>query len=547
MPHIESSAVGRTDRGLLLALAAVVPAVQGLALAFSSPAYTYFIDEFYYIACSKHLALGYVDHPPLAPWVLAFTRLLLGDSPMAIRLVPFLAAGAAVWLLGRLVQELDGGRFATVLATLAFGLSPIFIGMTGFFSMNAFEPLLWTALMFALVRLITTGNSRLWLAVGVLAGVGFENKHTIVAYVAALVFGILAARVLASPPLQAWRLRRAHVAVPPTRRPSGCGPNPAVLWTLGDHWLWAGIGIAVLLGLPNVVWQALNGWPSLEFYRNAQAMKNIPVTPLQSLMAQVLALNPVTLPIWMAGLVSLLFGRRTVAFRFAGLFFVALLAMHIASRTSRPDRILAAYPILFAAGSVVLERLVRRSGPRVAVASVVAASGAALALMFLPLLPPPAEANYVAFLHANIRAERGKTSPIPQLMADRTGWRSFLDDVDRVYRSLPSEDRKRAIIYVPDYGHAGALDLWGPRAGLPRVIASQNTYWHWSDGHASTDVLIAVGARPDDLRKVYRDVRPTGEVLCDYCMSWRSHMPIYVAKDPIVPLNRVWARTRFYE
>ena len=174
-------------------------------------------------------------------------------------------------------------------------------------------------------------------------------------------------------------------------------------------------------------------------------------------------------------------------------------------------------------------------------------SGVVLAVMFLPLLPPAAEARCVAFLGADIKAERGKTSPIPQLLADRTGWHSFIDDMVRVYGSLPPEDRNRAIIYVPDYGHAGAIDLWGPQNGLPRVIASQNTYWHWSNGHTTTQVLIAVGAQEADLKKVFRQVRLVGIVRCDYCMSWRSHMPIYVAKDPIVPLDSIWARTRFYE
>ena len=532
---VGTMSVTRSDRPsprrvtwLLLALAAVVPLMQLVALALSPSDYTYFIDEFYYIACSKHLALGYVDHPPLAPGLLAFTRLFLGDSLLGIRLLPFVAGGATVWLTGRLVQELGGGRFAMVLATLAFGLSPVFIGMTGFFSMNAFEPLLWSALMLTLVRLVKSGNSKLWLLVGVFMGLAFENKHTIAAYIAALGAGIVIARMVGA--------SRAEADV-----------SHAKTWNLRDRWFWAGMTAAVALAIPNLAWQVLNGWPSLEFYRNAQAMKNIPVGPLQSLVAQVLAMNPVTFPIWLAGLAFLLFARDGRSVRFAGLTFLALLAMHVASRTSRPDRMLAAYPILMAAGGVALERVLRGPGWRIAAGSMVAASGLALSPMFVPLLPPPVEARYVAFFNADIKAERGKTSPIPQLLADRTGWRSFLDDMSRVYHALPDADRRRAIIYVPDYGHAGALDLWGPRAGLPRVIASQNTYWHWSDGRASTDVLIAVGARPGDLEKAYRQVVRVDTVQCDYCMSWRSHMPVYVAKDPIVPLNDVWARTRFYE
>ena len=450
------------------------------------------------------------------------------DSLFGIRIVPFLAGGATVWLVGRLAQELGGGRFAIILATLAFGLSPVFVAMTSFFSMNAFEPLLWSAVMLTLVRLVTTRHSRLWLLAGALCGLAFENKHTIVVFVVALGGGIVLGEVI-----ERFQGKASGVLASP--------------FSIRDPWLWAGGTVALALAMPNVVWQFMNGWPSLEFYRNATVLKNIPVAPLQSLIGQVLALNPMTFPIWLAGLAFLLFARDARSLRFAGLMYLVLLVMHVASRTSRPDRIVAAYPVLMAAGGVALERLIRRPVPRIAAVSLVAVTGALLALMVLPILPPAAEARYVAFLHAEVRTERGKTSPLPQLMADRTGWRSFIDDISRVYHSLPDDDQKRAIIYVPDYGHAGALDLWGPSAGLPRVIASQNTYWHWSEGHASAPVLIAVAFDSSGLEKVYRDVRRVDTVQCTYCMSWRSQMPIYVARDPIVPLDQVWARTRFYE
>ena len=349
----------QNDRRLLFALAALVPLVQVVALVVSSAEYSYFIDEFYYLACSKHLALGYVDHPPLSPWLLAFTRLFLGESLLGIRLLPFLAAGATVWTVGLLVDELGGGHFATILATLAFGLSPVFVAVTSFFSMNAFEPLIWTLATLAIVRIARTGNSRLWVLAGVLIGLGFENKHTIVPYVIALAAGMVVARVIEWPRAKGGRsaasleARRGHSQAEAWTWNTLQVGNA---WSLRDGWLWAGAGLAVALAAPNVLWQAMNGWPSLEFYRNAQTLKNIPSPPLQSLVTQVLAMNPITFPIWSAGLAFLLFARDARALRFAGLTFLALLAMHVASATSRPDRMLAAYPILMAAGGVVLER-----------------------------------------------------------------------------------------------------------------------------------------------------------------------------------------------
>jgi len=144
-------------------------------------------------------------------------------------------------------------------------------------------------------------------------------------------------------------------------------------------------------------------------------------------------------------------------------------------------------------------------------------------------------------------AERGKSSPIPQLLADRTGWESYVDDVERVYRSLSPEDRERAIIYAPSYGQAGAIELWGPARGLPRVIGSQNTYWHWSAGHTNTDVLIAVDASASRLRTLFADVRVAGRIQCGYCMSWRNDVEILVARRSIAPMESTWARVRHYE
>jgi hypothetical protein len=191
--------------------------------------------------------------------------------------------------------------------------------------------------------------------------------------------------------------------------------------------------------------------------------------------------------------------------------------------------------------------MIRARAGQVAIVGATAAASLALAPVVMPLLPPPALASYTAAMGLTYSAERGKTSPIPQLLADRTGWESYVADVERVYRSLSPEDRQRAIIYAPSYGQAGAIELWGPARGLPRVIGAQNTYWHWSAGHTNTEVLIAVDASADALRKLFRDVYVAGRIDCDYCMSWRNHIEILVARGSIAPVESIWARMRHYE
>jgi hypothetical protein len=498
---------------ILLGVSAIPPIVQ--IAAGSSPAYGYFIDELYYLACARHLAAGYVDHPPLAPLVLAGVRLVFGESRFAIRILPFVAGGATAWLGGLLALELGGGLFAMALAALTIGLAPGLVALSSFYSMNAFEPLIWMVVILLAVRLARSHDVRLWLPIGIAVGIGLENKHTLLVYVAALGAGILATS---------------------TRR------------LLATRWFVIGGAATAVLILPNLLWQMANGWPSLEFYRNAQALKNVPTPPLRSIVAQILLMNPIAAPVWMVGLFALVAGRWR-ELRFLGWSALVLFAVQIASQSSRPDRSAALYPLLLAAGAVTIGNHIRNRRARRTLIAAVTASAAASLPMATPLLPPPAMAAYVERLglQERIVQERGHTSSIPQLLADRTGWESFIDDIDRVYRRLPEADRRRAVVYVPDYGHAGALDLWGPSRGLPRVISSHNTYYHWSAGHADADVLIAVGANPKDLELVYREVSLVDVVRCEYCMSWRAQMPIYVARQPIMSLNVFWPRMRHYE
>lgn len=157
------------------------------------PGYGYFIDELYYVACSKHLAFGYIDHPPLSILLLAFSGLLFGDSLPALRMFPALAAAATVYMTGLTARRLGGSRLAIVIAALGVIAMPVFQLMGSFYSMNAFEPLIWICVLYFVVRLVQEEDPRYWLAIGLLMGIGLETKHTMVLYAVALLVGILVA------------------------------------------------------------------------------------------------------------------------------------------------------------------------------------------------------------------------------------------------------------------------------------------------------------------------------------------------------------------
>ena len=508
-----SPASGVSTNRALLVIASVFVLFQAAVTVFGG--YGYFIDEFYYVACARRPAFGYVDHPPLAPLVLAVVRAIAGESLLAVRTPAFLCGAIVVWATGRMVREFGGGRWAALTAATVTAMAPGVLAMTGFFSVNAFEAVAWVLCTWLVARMLRTGDTRLWILVGLVVGLGFESKHTITTLLAGLGAGLVVTRAR------------------------------ALLW---NRYVVIGSALAFALALPNVLWQVANGFPSLEFYRNAATLKNLPSPPLHTIAEQLRFTGLFTPIVWLTALGWISFTRHGGKWRALAVAYVVLLVLLVLSQQSRPDRLLGIYPVLIAAGLAVVERHVRSGAARAAIVALLVVGCMPAVPIVVGVLPPPTLARYVAWLGLQTSGERGKTSPIPQLLADRTGWEPFVAQVTAVYRSLPPEDQQRALIYAPSYGQAGAIDVLGRTDGLPRAIAKQNSYWHWSEREGvNSDVLIAVGADPEDLRFLFREVREAGVTSCDYCMSWRNGMHIHVARGSIRPLSSIWARTRHYD
>ena len=160
------------------ALVAAMAAVKLVVHLYAGRHYGYFVDELYYLACAEHLAWGYVDQPPLIALVAKIARVLLGDSLAAIRFFPAVAGAGMVLMTGFIARELGGKRFAQGLAAFCTLAAPGFLAFDHFLSMNAFEPLFWMGCAWVVIRIVRTGNARLWLWFGLLAGIGLENKHS---------------------------------------------------------------------------------------------------------------------------------------------------------------------------------------------------------------------------------------------------------------------------------------------------------------------------------------------------------------------------------
>jgi len=503
------------ERGDLLVPVAVGLATAVLHLA-TAPQGGIFRDELYYLACAEHLDFGYVDHPPLIAVVTWLVRHTLGTSLLALRFLPAMAAGATVFLTGCMVRELGGDRRASLLAGGCVALAPVYLGTFGILTMNAFDVLVWTAILLAALHALRTGEARWWLVVGLLAGVGLQNKISVLFLGFGLAVGLVVARD--------WRHLRSG-------------------------WLWAGGALALAIFLPHLVWQQLHGWPTLEFIANATQNKNLPLSPLAFLGSQVLQMNPLTAPLWVGGLVVLLLAPRTRPHRALGWTFLAVLLVMV-SQQAKAYYLAPIYPMLYAAGAVGLSTAAHRPRWRwvpAALTALVAVAGGLLVPLGKPVLPVETYLRYAARVgEGPSSAERHEVGRLPQFFADRRGWPELALAVAEVHRALPPEDRSRACVFGQNYGQAGAIDLFGGAYGLPKAISGHNSYWLWGPGDCTGEVVIVIGGRREDLVEVFEEVRPAARYTCDDCMPYEDDKPIWVCRRMRWPIEEVWPRVRGY-
>lgn len=480
--------------------------------------YGYFIDELYYVACSERLDFGYVDHPPLSVWLLRVVRWLIGDSVPALRLIPALAGAATIGITGLVARRLGASVYGQGLAAGAGAIGGLSLVIFGFYSMNALSVLLWAVCFLILVEIERREEPRLWLAFGAVAGIGLQNKHTIVLLALGLAVGLL---------------------LTPARR------------HLASRWLWLGVGIAALLLLPNLLWQQAHDWVSLEFYRSADRLKNVPTPPLEVLKQQVLFMNPPALVVWLSGVVFFLATERGRRYRHLGWIFVALLALMLVAQKSRPDRILGAYSIVFAGGGVLVGELVRHASLRwlrIALPVALVAGGLVFAPLGLPLLAPETTGPYGQALGIVPQIERGsgKRTALPQWLSDRVEWEQLVDDVADAVATLRPEERRGAIIVAPSYGHAGAIELLGRGRDLPPVYSPHNNYFLWGPPPDPVDTAIVIGVPRERVEQVYSTVELFRAHECEWCTPWRDDMPIWIARGQKLDFREIWPRFRSF-
>jgi len=473
--------------------------------------YGYFRDELYYIAAGHHLSFGYVDFPPLIALLAALLDRLAGDGLVAIHVVPAIASGVLVIVAGLMAWELGGGRATVLLAGLGTAVAVVFLATGSIFSMDVLDQVWWALAAYLVIRRIRRDDPRIWLLIGLVVGAALATKLTVLFFCFGLVVGLF---------------------LTPLRR------------DLRTPWPWLGGVLAAAFLAPYVVWNAVHGWATPDFWSHSGAMGG--GGPISFLANQILSLNPITLPLTVAGLLFLFRSQAGKPYRALGWAFVVLYVLFTVLN-AKPYYLAPAYPMLFAAGACLLDR-VRRRWILPAYGAVLAVSGALLAPLAMPVLPPATFVRYYGALSGagNGGAGQSTSGAFPQYLGDRFGWDGMASTVSRVYTSLPAAERAQACVFTGNYGEASALSLYRQRYSLPPVISGHNSYYLWGPGPCSGQVLIVLGQSRADLQQSFGSVEQAATITCSYCMPEENDLPVYVARQPVGSVGSLWPTTRHY-
>jgi hypothetical protein len=320
---------------------------------------------------------------------------------------------------------------------------------------------------------------------------------------------------------------------------------------LARSWIWLGGALALLVFLPNLIWNVRHGWPFLELMRNVRASgRDVVLGPVDYVLHQILNMNPATAPVWLAGLGWLLFTARGRPYRPLGWAFLVTLATFVI--TKGKDYYLApAFATLFAAGAVAIEGFTQGGRRRWLRPALVALQ--VLMLPFLPLsLPLLAPDRLIAY-----QEHLGFTPPatekaharavLPHHFAWQFGWDEMVAAVAAAYHAMPPEEQARVAIIGNDYGESGAIDLLGPKYGLPmKALGTHQSYWLWGPGDPSKDVFIVLGDRPERLARLCGDVQVAAELSHPWTAVWENK-PVLVCRKPRLSLAELWPKVKNWD
>jgi hypothetical protein len=493
-----------SDSGALILLALARLLVHCL----TNGQYGFHRDELATLDDAHRLAWGYVGYPPVTPFLARAALELFGPSLVGVRLFSALAQSCAMLLAGLMTRELGGSRTAQLATAAAVAISPVSLVQGALFQYVSFDYLWWVLTAYLTLRLLKSEDPRWWLGIGAVVGLGMMTRYTMAFLVAGMVVGVLATK------------ERRHLASP---------------------WLWGGVSLSLLVFFPNLLWQVQHDFVSLQ-HLSAIHARDVRIGRTDGFLSEQLTVptNPVTIPLWIAGLGYYFLTPAGRRYRLLGWMYVVPLVLFLLMR-GRSYYLTPAYPMLIAAGVVIWEQWL--SSLRARTASLVragtwgalAVGGLALAAVMLPVAP------------VNSALWR-LSSKVHDNFVEEIGWPELTETVAGIYAALPPEQKPGTRVLASNYGEAGAISMYRAAYGLPQAISGINSYRLQGYGDPPPQTVIALGFVPRDLEHLFESCSLVGTVTNRYGVENEEtkYPGIFMCRTPRGSWPTLWERLPRY-
>jgi 4-amino-4-deoxy-L-arabinose transferase-like glycosyltransferase len=414
-------------------------------------------------------------------------------------------------LAALMARDMGGKRNAQILTAFTVFIAPVSLFGGTVIMYFAFDYLWWVLVAFFMVRLLTTDDPRYWLGIGAGIGLGMLTKYTMAFFVAGLI---------------------VSVPVTPARK------------YLKSKWLYLGAALALLIFLPNLIWQYQHDFIAFDYLSSIHA-RDVQWGRADDFLPEQLFLttNPFSLPLWTVGLSLCLFYASMKRFRALGWMFIVTFVLFYLNK-GRGYYTGPAYVMLLAAGCVWFENWLGTltANKRQLGFSVLWTTQVIGSVIGVILMKP------IGAINATLWDIRSDVSG--DLFVEMVGWQEMTEQVFEIYRSLPESEKPNAVILAGNYGEAGALDLYGDEYGLPRIITGANTMWYRGYGEPEPETVIVVGFEGDYARYFFNSCEYSGTVKNSYNVKNEEtifHTGLYLCREPRRPWSEMWQEMRWYQ
>ncbi len=465
-------------------------------------------DELLYFSLGQHPAFGYASIPPLTGWIALAMQSIFGFSLWSAKIFPAILSGFFLLLCAKMTKELGGQSFAQILVGIAILSMPFAIRVFHLFQPVCIDLFLWTLLFYYVLKFLKTEKDQYLLILGGIVGIAMLNKYLVALLVISLLLSFLFS---------------------------------GRLDIFKNKFLYYGLGIALVIFLPNLIWQMANGLPVINHMSELNETQLVNINRLNILL-DLLIMPFWATPIIFIGFVFLSQEKRYRPLIFAIIFVILILLI----LRGKAYYAMGIYPILLGAGAIFIEQKVQHRFFLWSIPFLIFG----LSLLILPFGIPIYETEKLVQYFQTLEKdygiilgrqfEDGSIHSLPQDYADQIGWTELTRIVNKAYLQVP--EKSKCIIYGENYGQAGAISIIGKQFNLPEAISFSDNFRYWAPKHFDPEIQYFIYINDElgeDVAALFSIIQNIGQVENIHSRSYGT--TVYLCSKPKRSFNEFWS------